>query len=68
MLAHRGTVERSNANGERCINCVSVNVLTKAQGRAILPMEGTKLQELKKKQKMEPTGSDSCGLVKDLAI
>ena len=30
-------------------------------------MEGTNLQELKKK-KMKPTGSESCGLVEGLAI
>ena len=48
MLAHWGTVERSNADGYRCINSVLVNVLTKGQGGAILPMEDTNLQELKK--------------------
>ena len=48
MLAHEGTVERSNADGYRCINSNSVNVLTKDQGRAILPMEDTNVQELKK--------------------
>ena len=48
MLAHSGTVERSNADGHRCMNSVLVNVLTKGQGRAILPMEDTNLQELKK--------------------
>ena len=48
MLAHLGTVERSNADGDRCINSVLVNVLTKGQGGAILPMEGAKLQERKK--------------------
>ena len=47
MLAYQGTVERSNADGYRCINSVLVNVLTKGQGQAILLMEGTKLQELK---------------------
>ena len=47
MLAHQGTVERSNADGYRCINSVLVNVLTKGQGRAILPMEDKNLQELK---------------------
>ena len=47
MLAYQGTVERSNAEGYRCINSVLVNVLTKGQGQAILLMEGTKLQELK---------------------
>ena len=48
MLAHQGTVKRSNADGDRCINSVLVNVLTKGQGGAILPMEDTNLQELKK--------------------
>ena len=48
MLANLGTVERSNADGYRCINSVLVNVLTKGQGGAILPMEDTTLQELKK--------------------
>ena len=48
MLAHYGTVERSNADGYRCINSNSVNVLTKGQGGAILPMQDTNLQELKK--------------------
>ena len=50
MLAHSGTVERSGADGDRCINSVLVNVLTKGQGGAILPMEDTDLQELKKKE------------------
>ena len=49
MLAHQGTVDRSNADGYRCINSVLVNVLTKGQGGAILPMEDTNVQELKKK-------------------
>ena len=48
MPAHQGTVERSNADGDRCINSVLVNVLTKGQGGAILPMEDSNLQELKK--------------------
>ena len=48
MLAHQGTVDRSDADGDRCINGVLVNVLTKGQGRAILPMEDTNLQELEK--------------------
>ena len=48
MLAHQGTVNRSDADGDRCINSVLVNVLTKGQGGAILPMENTNLQELKK--------------------
>ena len=47
MLAHESTVERSNADSYRCKNSALVNVLTKGQGAAILPMEGTKLQELK---------------------
>ena len=41
-------MERSNAHGDRCINSVLVNVLTKGEGGAMFPMEGTKLQELKK--------------------
>ena len=49
MLADYSTVERSNADHNRCINSVLVNVLTKGQGGAILPMENTNLQELKKK-------------------
>ena len=48
MLAHQATVGRSNADGDRCIISVLVIVLTKGQGGAILTMEGTKLQELKK--------------------
>ena len=48
MLAHWGTVERSNADGYRCINNVLVNILTKGQGGAILPMEVTNPQELEK--------------------
>ena len=48
MLAHQGTVERSNADGYHCINSTLVNVLTKGQGGAILPMENTNLQELRK--------------------
>ena len=48
MHAHQGTLERSDADGDRCINSVLVNVLTKGQGGAILPMEDTNLQELKK--------------------
>ena len=48
MLAHQGTVQRSNVDGDCCINIVLVNVLTKGQGGAILPMEGTELQELEK--------------------
>ena len=67
MLAHEGTVERCNADGDRCINSVLVNVLTKGQGGAILPMEDTKLQELRKIEN-GPTGSESRGLVKGLAI
>ena len=50
MLAQLGTVERSNVDGYRCINSVLVNVLTKGQGGAILPMEDTNLQELEKKE------------------
>ena len=48
MLAHYGAVERSNVDDNRSINSVLVNVLTKGQGGAILPMEGTNLQELNK--------------------
>ena len=50
MLAHQGTVERSNADGHRCMISALVNVLTKGHGGAILPMEDTNLQELKKKE------------------
>ena len=50
MLAHYGTVRRSKADGDRCINSVLVNVLTKGQGGAILSMEGTNLQELRSKE------------------
>ena len=56
MLAHQGTVERSEADDDRYINSVLVNVLTKGQGRAILPMEDTSLQELKKKRKCNQQG------------
>ena len=56
MLAHQGTVERSNADGNRCINSVLVNVLTKGQGGAILPMEDANLEELKKKENGTPRG------------
>ena len=48
MLAHQGTVERSKADGYSCTNSNSVNVLTKGQGGAILPMEDINLQELRK--------------------
>ena len=41
-------MERSNADGYCCINSILVNVPTKGQGGAILPMEDTNLQELKK--------------------
>ena len=51
MLAHQGTVERSSADHDRCINSVLANVLTKGQGGAIPLMEGTKLQELGKNTK-----------------
>ena len=50
MLAHQGTVDRFDADGDRCINSVLVNVLTKGQGGAILPMEDTNLQELRKRE------------------
>ena len=46
MPAHYGTVERSNADGYRCLNSNSVNVVTKGQGGAILPTEDTNLEEL----------------------
>ena len=42
-------MERSNAEGDCCINSFLANVLTKGQGEAILPMEGKNLQELKEK-------------------
>ena len=48
MLAHSGTVERSNAADDRCINSALVKVLTKGHGGAILPMEGIKPEELGK--------------------
>ena len=48
MLAQQGTVERCNPDGDRCINRVLVNILTKGQGGAIVPMEDTNLQEPKK--------------------
>ena len=41
-------MDRFDADGDRRINSVLVNVLTKGQGGAILPMEDTNLQELKK--------------------
>ena len=42
-IGNIGNMERSNADGDRCINSLLVNVLTKGQGGAILPMEGTNL-------------------------
>ena len=48
MLAHYGTVERSNADGYRCKNSTLVNILTRGQGGAIPSMQDTRLQELKK--------------------
>ena len=48
MLAHHGTVKRSDADGYRRTNGVFVNILTKGQGKEILPMEDTNLQELRK--------------------
>ena len=63
MLAHQGTVERSNADGYRCIDSNSVSILEEGQGGAIFPMEDTNLQELKK-----ITRSESCGLAKGVAI
>ena len=50
MLALQGTVDRSDADCDGCINSVLVDVLTKGQGGAILPMEDTNLQELEKKE------------------
>ena len=47
-LPKKGTVERLNADGYHCVNSTLVNVLTKGQGGAILPMEDTNLKELKK--------------------
>ena len=41
-------MEHSNADDDRCINNVLVNVLTKGQGGQILPNEGTKLEKLEK--------------------
>ena len=41
-------MERSDADGDRCITSVLVNILTKGRGGAILELEGTNLQELKK--------------------
>ena len=43
-------MEPSNADGYRCINSNSVNVLTKGHGGGILPIEDTNLQELKKNE------------------
>ena len=48
MVTHWSMVERSNAEGNRCINSVFASVLTKDQGGVILLKECTKLQELKK--------------------
>ena len=56
MVTHQDTVERSNAGGHRCINKVLVNVVTKGQGGAILPTEGTNRQKLKKKRKCYQQG------------
>ena len=50
MVTNYLMVERSNADGDHSINSVLVNVLTKGQGGAILLMECTKRQELKKKK------------------
>ena len=41
-------MDRSNADGDCRMNSVLVNVLTKGQGGAILPMEDINLQELEK--------------------
>ena len=56
MLVYHGTGVRSNADGDRCIKSFLVNVLTKGQGEARLPKEGTKLQELKKNRKWNQQG------------
>ena len=51
MVNHYGMIDHSNAIGHRYINGLLVNILTKGQGRAIVPMKVTKLQELKKIEK-----------------
>ena len=56
MLAHWGTVERSNADSHCCINSVLQNVLTKDQGGATLLMEGINLEQLKKNRKFNRQG------------
>ena len=38
----------ANVDGYRCINSILLNVLTKGQGGAILPVEDTNLEELGK--------------------
>ena len=60
-------MERSGADGHRCINSALVNVLTKRRGGAILLMECKKLQE-RIHLKMKPTGCESCGAAEGLAI
>ena len=49
-------MERSNADGDRCISSVLVNTLTEGQGGVILPMEGSNLEELKKNRKWNQQG------------
>ena len=41
-------MDRSDADGDRGINSFLLNVLTKGQGGAIIPMEDTNLQVLEK--------------------
>ena len=47
------------------MNSVLVNILTKGQGGAILPMEDTNLQEL---EKVENVTNRECGLAEGVAI
>ena len=49
-------MERSNADDDRCINSILVNVLTKGQAGAILLMEDTKLKGLKQNRKWNQQG------------
>ena len=51
MLAHSSKAERSNVDGDCCINSNLVNILTKDHGVAVLPNWDIKLQELIKKRK-----------------
>ena len=59
MLAHQGTVERSNADDHRCMNSVLGKNVTNGHGGGILPMEDTNHQELKK---MENVTNRECFL------